>query len=174
MAEMTATGLQAAATAGAAALLPVGVMECHWSASSDRNRCVYRTRTCRLTQRYAAETGRETLIAPPYWGINTVLDRLPGSFRIRRETAGALLTDIIDSLFTDEFKEVLIVSHHGDRRHNEMIRDVLPRQFMPREDGSALAVCAASVGGCMSASVIPVRSRMGAMGACARNGRLEV
>jgi len=126
MAEMTAVALQAAARRGAAALLPVAVMECHGPHLPIGTDAYIALELCRLTQRYAAEAGRETLIAPPYyWGINTVLADFPGSFRIRPETAGALLTDIIESLFADEFKEVLLVSHHGDRLHNEMIRDVL-------------------------------------------------
>jgi len=126
MAEMTAPAIQAAARRGAAALLPVGVMECHGPHLPIGTDAYIAHALCRSTQRYAAERGREILIAPPfYWGINGILVDYPGSFRIRPATAAALLTDVIDSLFENGFQDVLLVSHHGDRIHNEMIRDVL-------------------------------------------------
>jgi creatinine amidohydrolase len=126
MAEMTAPAIQAAARRGAAALLPVGVMECHGPHLPIGTDAYIAHELCRATQRYAAARGREALIAPPfYWGINGILVDYPGSFRIRPATAAALLTDVIESLFENEFQDVLLVSHHGDRIHNEMIRDVL-------------------------------------------------
>jgi creatinine amidohydrolase len=126
MAEMTAPAIQAAARRGAAALLPVGVMECHGPHLPIGTDAYIAHELCRSTQRYAAARGRETLIAPPfYWGINGILVDYPGSFRIRPATAAALLSDVITSLFENEFQDVLLVSHHGDRIHNEMIRDVL-------------------------------------------------
>lgn len=80
----------------------------------------------RLTAGYAGAAGREALVAPPfYWGVNGVLADFVGSFRVRPETAAMLLEDVIGSLVGFGFGEVLIISHHGDLAHNEMIRDVL-------------------------------------------------
>jgi len=139
MAEMTATKVEAAAQRGAAVLLPVGVMEAHGPHLPIGTDAYIALQLCRLTQKYAAGR-KETLIAPPYfWGINAVLSAFTGSFRIRAETAAALLTDIIDSLSGDGFKEVLVVSHHGDRAHNDMILDVA-ESASARSDRRALAL----------------------------------
>ncbi|HEV2574791.1 MAG TPA: creatininase family protein [Beijerinckiaceae bacterium] len=129
MAEMTATAIAAAAERGAIALLPIGVIECHGPHLPVGTDAFIALELARLTQRYAAERGRECIIAPPfYWGINGILVDFPGSFRIRPETAAALLRDVIESLNANGFREVLLISHHGDRIHNEMIRDVLNDQ----------------------------------------------
>lgn len=128
MAEMTAPAVAAAAGRDAAVLLPIGVIEAHGPHLPIGTDAYIALQLCRLTQHYAAAQGRETLIAPPYyWGINGVLGEFAGSFRIRAETAAALLTDVIDSLIANAFNDVLIVSHHGDRAHNDMILDVLQK-----------------------------------------------
>jgi len=126
MAEMTAPAIQAAAARGAVALLPVGVIECHGPHLPVGTDIFIALELCRATRRYMSDLGREAVIAPPYsWGINGILGEFPGSFRIRPETAAALLRDVIQSLAENGFREILLVSHHGDRLHNEMIRDVL-------------------------------------------------
>jgi creatinine amidohydrolase len=126
MADMTATQIGAAAARHAGVLLPIGVMEAHGPHLPTGTDALIATQLCRLTQTYAGESGRELIIAPPYyWGINSVLAEFTGSFRIRPETAKALLTDVIDSLLGDGFTDVLLVSHHGDFAHNVMIREVL-------------------------------------------------
>ena len=126
MAEMTATQVEAAAKAGAVALLPVGVIECHGPHLPTGTDAFIALELCRLTRDYAGAAGRPCVVAPVfYWGINGILVEFSGSFRVRPETAAALLTDVIDSLFANGFQEVMLISHHGDRIHNEMIRDVL-------------------------------------------------
>lgn len=126
MADMTATAVEAAARRDAAVLLPIGVMEAHGPHLPIGTDAFIALQLCRLTQTYAARHGREALIAPPYyWGINGVLGEFAGSFRIREETAAALLTDVIESLVANAFKDVFVVSHHGDRAHNDMILKVL-------------------------------------------------
>ena len=123
MAEMTAPAVAAAAQRGAVAILPVGVMEAHGPHLPIGTDAFIALALSRLTARYA---GREALVAPPfYWGINGVLADFTGSFRVRPETAALLLEDVIQSLLGFGFGEVLLVSHHGDLAHNEMIRDVL-------------------------------------------------
>ena len=139
MAEMTATAVEATARRRAAVLLPVGVIEAHGPHLPTGTDAFIALQLCRQVQRYAAEAGRETLIAPPYyWGINGVLGEFTGSFRIRAETAAALLTDVIDSLVANGFDEVLLVSHHGDRAHNEMILEVLRQAHARGQAGARL------------------------------------
>lgn len=136
MAEMTATAVEAAARRKGAVLLPVGVMEAHGPHLPIGTDAFIALQLCRLTQRHAAEAGRETLIAPPYyWGINAVLGEFAGSFRIRPETAAALLTDVIGSLVSNGFADVFVVSHHGDRAHNEMILKVLQQAHAHSQSG---------------------------------------
>lgn len=126
MAEMTAVEIEAAVRRGAGVLLPIGVMETHGPHLPTGTDAYIATQMCRLTRSYGAELGRELVIAPPYyWGITGVLGDYPGSFNVRPETAKQLLIDIIDSLQTNGFTEILLVSHHGDFDHNIMIREVL-------------------------------------------------
>lgn len=126
MAEMTGYAIEAAAARGALAILPVGVMECHGPHLPIGTDAFIAQTLSRLTAAYASAKGKEALVAPPYsWGINSVLADFPGSFRIRPETAAMLLDDIVGSLLAQGFGQVLLVSHHGDLAHNEMIRDVL-------------------------------------------------
>jgi creatinine amidohydrolase len=125
MSDMTATQIAAAAARGAGVLLPIGVMEAHGPHLPTGTDALIATQLCRLTRDYAAP-GKELIIAPPYyWGINSVLGEFAGSFNIRPDTARRLLTDVIDSLLANSFREVLLVSHHGDFAHNVMIREVL-------------------------------------------------
>jgi len=128
LAEMTATAIQAAAGRDAVVLLPIGVMECHGPHLPIGTDAFIASALCGATRRYLAERHCEAVIAPPfYWGINSILAEFPGSFRIRPQTASMLLTDVIHSLLANSFQRVLLISHHGDRAHNEMIRDVLLR-----------------------------------------------
>lgn len=125
MSDMTAAQIAAAAARGAWVLLPIGVMEAHGPHLPIGTDALIATQLCRLTRDYAAPR-RELIIAPPYyWGINSVLGEFTGSFNIRPETAKLLLRDVIDSLLANTFKEILLVSHHGDFAHNVMIREVL-------------------------------------------------
>ena len=111
---------------GAVALLPVGVMEAHGPHLPIGTDAFIALALSRLTVKYAAAVGREALVAPPfYWGINGVLADFVGSFRVRPETAAMLFDDVVSSLFEFGFREVAVISHHGDLAHNEMIRDRL-------------------------------------------------
>ena len=137
LAEMTAPALQAAADRGASVLLPVGVIECHGPHLPLGTNAYIALDLCRATRRFLAASGREALIAPPFFfGISGILGEFPGSFRIRPETAAALLRDVVDSLFANGIREVLVVSHHGDRLHNEMIRDVLTELHAEGKSGA--------------------------------------
>jgi creatinine amidohydrolase len=132
MADMTAVQIEAAVKRGAGVLLPIGVMETHGPHLPTGTDALIATQICRMTKTYAADLGKELVIAPPYyWGITGVLGDFAGSFNVRPETARQLLNDIIDSLLANRFGDILLVSHHGDFDHNVMIRDVL-EQFHAR------------------------------------------
>ena len=136
MADMTAVAIEAAVERGAGVLLPIGVMETHGPHLPTGTDALIATQICRLTKSYAAELGRELLIAPPYyWGITGVLSGFAGSFNIRAETARQLLNDVIDSLLANKFGDILLVSHHGDFDHNVMIREVLEAQHQQGNTG---------------------------------------
>ena len=136
MADMTAVAIEAAVKRGAGVLLPIGVMETHGPHLPTGTDALIATQICRLTKSYAAELGRELLIAPPYyWGITGVLSGFVGSFNIRAETAKQLLDDVIDSLLANKFGDILLVSHHGDFDHNVMIREVLEQQHQQGKTG---------------------------------------
>jgi creatinine amidohydrolase len=123
MASMTATQLAAAAARHAGILLPIGVIEAHGPHLPTGTDAFLATQISQLVRRYAT---REFLVAPPYyWGINSILRDFMGSFRIRPETAAMLLTDVITSLIDNGFPEILLISHHGDLQHNQMILAVL-------------------------------------------------
>ncbi len=59
------------------------------------------------------------MIAPPfYWGICQSTGGFIGSFTIRKETAKALLLDILMSLAQFGFKNVVGINAHGDIEQN--------------------------------------------------------
>jgi creatinine amidohydrolase len=136
MADMTAVQIEGAASRGAGVLLPIGVMETHGPHLPTGTDAFIATQLCRLTRTYAAELGKELIIAPPYyWGITGVLAEYPGSFNVRPDTAKMLLHDVIDSLLSNHFSEILIVSHHGDYHHNVMICEVLEAKHAHGQTG---------------------------------------
>ena len=123
MAAMTASQVAAAAGRGAGVLLPIGVIEAHGPHLPTGTDAYLATQLCHLTRRYAA---RELLVAPPhFWGVNGILGGFAGSFDIRPETARLLLTDIIGSLLDNGFQDILLVSHHGDMAHNQVVLAVV-------------------------------------------------
>ena len=123
IAAMTAPQIAAAATRQTPILLPIGVIEAHGPHLPTGTDAYIATTICHRVRHHAT---RELLIAPPFtWGINAVLGHFPGSFAIRPATAQALLTDILHSLLANRFHHILLVSHHGDLAHNQMLLAVL-------------------------------------------------
>lgn len=137
MATMTATEVGAAARRSAGVLVPIGVIEAHGPHLPTGTDAFLATQLCQLTRRYAAGLGRELIVAPPfYWGINGILGGFTGSFNIRPETAKLVLTDVLDSLFANGFEELLLVSHHGDLKHNAMVLEVLRKMHARGRTGA--------------------------------------
>ncbi len=65
------------------------------------------------------QKGFPVVIAPPfYWGICQSTGGFIGSFRVRKETAKALLFDILNSLADFGFKKIFAINAHGDIEQN--------------------------------------------------------
>jgi creatinine amidohydrolase len=70
------------------------------------------------------------VIAPPfYWGFCQSTGGFMGSFHIRRETAKALISDILSSLSEFGFKNIFGVNAHGDIEHNIAIIDAFREAY---------------------------------------------
>jgi creatinine amidohydrolase len=119
MVNMKWTDIQVHVAKKALVLLPLGVIEEHGP------------QLCLGTDIYTAhlhsifvkqkleEKGFDVLIAPPfYWGICQSTGGFIGSFKIRKETAKALLFDIIASLAEFGFDRIYGINAHGDIDHS--------------------------------------------------------
>ncbi|HLP81935.1 MAG TPA: creatininase family protein, partial [Nitrosomonas sp.] len=119
MVNMNWTEIQNYVDKNALVLLPLGVIEEHGP------------HLCLGTDIYTAhlqsvfikqileEKGKKVVIAPPfYWGICQSTGSFIGSFRIRKETAKALLFDILSSLAEFGFKNIYGINAHGDIEQN--------------------------------------------------------
>jgi len=122
MADMNWTNIEHLVTQNALVLLPLGVIEEHGP------------QLCLGTDIYTAhihslfikerieESGLKVAIAPPfYWGICQSTGSFIGSFKIRKETAKALLFDIVASLAEFGFKNIFGINAHGDINHQVAI-----------------------------------------------------
>lgn len=75
-----------------------------------------------LLKKMLEERGHAVVIAPPfYWGICQSTGGFIGSFKMRKETAKAMLFDIIASLAEFGFKKVFGINAHGDIEHSVTI-----------------------------------------------------
>ena len=125
-AELTYPAYEEAIARGAVALVPVGVIEQHGPHLPLGTDVYASFRLCRLLVPRLARGGVEALICPPlFWGVNEVTSAFPGSIRVRPEVVAGLVHDVLTSLLDDGFTRVYVVNHHGDRRHNEVLRSVL-------------------------------------------------
>jgi creatinine amidohydrolase len=129
MVNMKWTDIQDYVDKNALVLLPLGVIEEHGP------------HLCLGTDIYTAhiqsifikqrleEKGEKVVIAPPfYWGICQSTGGFIGSFKVRKETAKALLFDIMASLAEFGFKNIFGINAHGDIEQNitlvEAFKDV--------------------------------------------------
>lgn len=118
MANMKWTDIKQQADKNAIVLLPMGVIEEHGPhlclATDIYTAHIY----CLSVKQKLEEKGFQAIIAPPfYWGICQAGNGFIGSFKIRTETAKALLFDIITSLKDFGFKSVFCINGHGDVEH---------------------------------------------------------
>jgi creatinine amidohydrolase len=136
MADLAYPEVEAAAAAGACVLLPSGVIEQHGPHLPLGTDAYAAYQLCRLLAGELHRRDRAVLIAPPlFWGVNEVSRSFAGTFRVRPDTARALHDDVLDSLATDGFTHIFVVSHHGDLAHNRMLLEVVQGQHAEGREG---------------------------------------
>jgi creatinine amidohydrolase len=114
--------LKKAVESNAIVLLPIGVIEEHGP------------HLCLGTDIYTAyihsihlkrkleNLGENVILGPPfYWGLCQSTGSFIGSFKIRKETAKALLYDVLNSLIEFGFKNIYGINAHGDIEQNIVI-----------------------------------------------------
>lgn len=107
-------------------LLPLGVIEEHGPHLPLGTDIYYSYGVCRKIQDAIRQSGKECLIAPPfYWGINHCTGAFPGSFSLRPETMKMALMDILKNLSDFGFRRILCINEHGDPVHNSTILEAL-------------------------------------------------
>lgn len=115
MIDMNWTEIQSHAANGAVVLLPLGVIEehgPHLSLGTD----IYTAHIhCVFIKDLLEAQGYPVVIAPPfYWGVCQSTGGFIGSFMVRKETAKALLVDILASLSAFGFQHIYGINAHGD------------------------------------------------------------
>jgi creatinine amidohydrolase len=122
MVNMKWTEIQECVEKNALVLLPLGVIEEHGPQLCLGTDIYTAHIHCVFIKLRLEEKGLNVVIAPPfYWGVCQSTGGFMGSFRVRKETARALLVDILTSLAGFGFKNIFGVSGHGDIEHNVAI-----------------------------------------------------
>lgn len=107
------------ANKNALVLLPLGVIEEHGPHLCLGTDILTAHVYCLSIKEKLEQEGYTVVIAPPfYWGICQSTSGFIGSFRVRKETAKALLYDILASLAEFGFHNVYGVNAHGDIEHS--------------------------------------------------------
>ena len=122
MVNMTWPEIQSAVDRNALVLLPLGVIEehgPHLCLGTD----IYTAHLHSLFVRQTLEEkGYPVVIAPPFfWDVCQSTSGFIGSFQIKKETAKALLVDILASLAQFGFNRVVGINAHGDIEQNVTI-----------------------------------------------------
>lgn len=119
MANMKWTEIQNFADKNAIVLLPMGVLEEHGPQLCLGTDIYTAHIYCLAIKEKLEEKGHTVVVAPPfYWGVCQSTGGFIGSFHIRKETAKALISDILLSLSEFGFHNVFGVNAHGDIEHN--------------------------------------------------------
>lgn len=122
MANMKWTEIHKFVDENALVLLPLGVIEEHGPHLCLGTDIYVAHLKCVFIKEKLKENGIESVIAPPfYWGICQSTGSFIGSFKIRKETARALLFDIMNSLVEFGFSNIFGINAHGDIDHNIVI-----------------------------------------------------
>lgn len=100
-------------------LLPAGVIEEHGPQLCLGTDIYTAMIHCCYVKNKLKEKGIEAVIAPPfYWGVCQSTGSFLGSFRIRKETASAMVYDILASLDAFGFRNIFGINAHGDIDQN--------------------------------------------------------
>ncbi len=115
MVNMNWTDIRRHAAEDAIVLIPLGVVEEHGPHLCLGTDIYTAHRQCLAVRDRLAESGIAAILAPPfYWGVCQSTGGFPGSFLIRRETATALLYDLLASLDSFGFHQAVGINAHGD------------------------------------------------------------
>ena len=138
MADMKWTDISKYAEENAIVLLPMGVIEEHGPhlclATDIYTAHIY----CNAVKKNLEGRGIATVIAPPFYGgICQAARGFIGSFKIRPETAKALLFDILTTLKDFGFTRVFGVNAHGDIEH----KIVAMNAFKEASEQLGITVC---------------------------------
>jgi creatinine amidohydrolase len=122
MANLNWTQIARLAEQDALVLLPLGVIEEH-GPQLCLGTDIYTAHVhCLYIKEKLEAHGQKVVIAPPfYWGVCQSTGSFIGSFKIRKDTARALLLDILASLADFGFKYIFGVNAHGDIEHQVTI-----------------------------------------------------
>lgn len=124
MVNMKWTDIQDSVDQNALVLLPLGVLEEHGPQLCLGTDIYTAHLHCIFIKKKLEESGLNVVIAPPfYWGICQSTGGFIGSFQIRKETAKALLLDILASLAQFGFKHVFGINAHGDIEQNIVVTE---------------------------------------------------
>jgi creatinine amidohydrolase len=116
---MNCTEIQTFADKNALVLLPTGVIEEHGPQLCLGTDIYTAHIYCLAIKEKLEAKGYAVVIAPPfYWGVCQSTGGFIGSFRVRKETAKALISDILLSLSEFGFKNIFGINAHGDIEHN--------------------------------------------------------
>jgi creatinine amidohydrolase len=138
MVNMTWPEIQTLANQNALVLLPLGVLEEHGPHLCVGTDIYTAHLHCVFIKERLEGKGLKTVIAPPfYWGICQSTGGFIGSFQIRKETARALLLDILASLAQFGFKNMVGINAHGDIEQNV----VLIEAFREASEKYAIHAC---------------------------------
>jgi creatinine amidohydrolase len=122
MVNMSWTDIQAYVDKNALVLLPLGVIEEHGPHLCLGTDIYIAHIHSRFVKQKLEEQGLQVVLAPPfYWGICQSTGSFIGSFRVRKETAKALLFDIMASLAEFGFKSIYGINAHGDIEQNVVL-----------------------------------------------------
>jgi len=135
MANMKWTEIQNFVDKNALVLLPIGVIEEHGPQLCLGTDIYTAHIYCLAIKKRLEEKGYSVVIAPPfYWGVCQSTGGFIGSFRVRKETAKALISDILLSLSEFGFKNAFGINAHGDIEHNiaiiEAFREVYEQKHI--------------------------------------------
>lgn len=106
-------------------LIPISVIEEHGPHLCTGVDLYLTQCVCSKIQEKLHQENLDAIIAPPfYWGVNSITNGFMGSFNISQETTKRLLYEIIQNFETWGFKNVFLVSFHGDFKHMKTIADI--------------------------------------------------
>lgn len=124
--EITWTEAQSARERGALVLVPVGSTEAHGPHLPLATDVIISKELCRRVSRALEDRGEEALVAPALaYAVTEYAGEFAGTVTLSRETAVALVRDVIAGLHTQGFTRVVLVNSHLEPAHLETLREAV-------------------------------------------------